>query len=228
MSKAKYPPNFIHEGRDFKAAWEEAVRFCLLNGLIIKPEENSKTLTYDMCSKITLYGGAIKQILNKELHPKFPTKEAFQKIYTSEYTREWVAEQKLLPLDKQFVYNYMDRFINEFGIDQVIILRDELRNGISRRTQMITWNAKKDLTNKNPPCLQRVWVRILNDDGDCEIHFDWRSRDLYGAWMSNYIGLFDMLNREIFSPLNLNVVKFVCNCNSLHIYQSDWEAAGKI
>jgi len=224
-----YPPNFVHEGRDFKIAWEEAIRFCLKNGMLIKAEQNSSVMTYDMCSKITLYGNGIEQILNAEIHEKFPTKTLFNAEYVKEYSREWVATQKKLPIEKQFVYNYMDRLINEFGIDQILALRELLRNGISRRTQVITWNAKKDLQSANPPCLQRIWIRILdNDDGACEIHFDWRSRDLYGAWMTNYIGLFNMLNREIFNPLNLTVVKFVCNCNSLHIYKSDWESAGKI
>lgn len=224
----QYPPNFIHEGRNFQEAWQEAVRFCLKNGMLIKAEENSKVMTYDICSKITLHGNAIKQILSRELHPKFPTKKLFSREYVKEYTREWVAEQKELPIQLRFVYSYMDRFINEFGFDQIVALKRELSNGISRRTQIITWNPKKDLGDKNPPCLQRIWIRILNDEGDCEIHFDWRSRDLFGAWMTNYIGLFDMLSREIFIPLNLNVVKMVCNCNSLHIYESDWKAASEV
>ncbi len=224
----QYPPNFIYEGRNFQEAWQEAIRFCLKNGLRIKAEENSKVMTYDICSKITLHGNAIKQILAQELHPKFPTKKLFAGEYLKEYTREWVAEQKKLPPELQFIYNYMDRFINEFGTDQIEVLRNELKNGTSRRTQIITWNVPVDIRSKNPPCLQRIWIRILNDEGDCEIHFDWRSRDLFGAWMTNYIGLFSMLNREIFKPLNLNVVKMVCNCNSLHIYESDWKAAAEV
>lgn len=151
-----YPPNFIWEGRNFADAWETAVRFCLKNGMLIKAEENSKVRTYDICSKITLLGDSINQILKKQLHPKFPTKKLFTGEYIKEYTREWVEEQRKLPPELQFVYNYMDRFINEFGFDQIIILRDELKNGISRRTQIITWNPKKDLGNKNPPCLQRI------------------------------------------------------------------------
>ena len=223
-----YPPNFNLEIRSFPEAWEQAVQFCMKEGLIIKPEESAKQLTRDMCSKITLYGNGIKDIFEKKLHPKFPTKEKHCEIYITEYTREWIAEQKKKPEIEQFVYNYMDRLIDHSGQDQVIQLKKNIDlQGISRRHQMITWKPEKDLFTSSPPCLQRIWIRNLNSE-DCEVHFDWRSRDLYGAWMSNYIGLFDMLKREIFTPLDLTVVKVVDNCNSLHIYEGDWVSALKV
>ena len=127
----------------------------------------------------------------------------------------------------------MDRFINRnvngITLDQVRQLRKNMTHqGISRRHQVITWEPEKDMFSASPPCLQRIWIRVFDEDGNCEIHFDWRSRDLFGAWMTNYIGLFDMLYREILKPLELNVVKVVDNCNSLHIYESDWESALKV
>ncbi len=228
-----YPPNFILESQSFPEAWEQAVRFCMKEGMIIKPEENAKQLTRDMCSKITLTGKGIRDIFTRNLHPKFPTKELHLLVYIKEYTREWIAEQKLRPEIEQFVYNYMDRLINRsvdgITLDQVKQLRKNLTyQGISRRHQIITWEPEKDMFSVSPPCLQRIWIRILDDDGNCEVHFDWRSRDLYGAWMSNYVGLFDMLKREILDPLGLHVVKVVDNCNSLHIYEGDWLEASKV
>jgi len=235
-----YPPNFNLEIRSFPEAWEQAVQFCMKEGMIIKPEENAKQLTRDMCSKITLYGNGIKDIFEKKLHLKFPTKELHCEQYVKEYTREWIAEQKKRPELEQFVYNYMDRMINYtisegVPMDQVLVLRTSFQGdertkpcGISRRQQIITWQPEKDMYSESPPCLQRIWIRVLDDDGNCEIHFDWRSRDLFGAWMSNYIGLFNMLKREIFDPLGLHVVKVVDNCNSLHIYEADWVSALKV
>jgi len=228
-----YPPNFILESKSFPEAWESAVQFCMKEGMVIKPEENAKQLTRDMCSKITLVGNGIRDIFVQKIHPKFPTRELHLQVYIKEYTREWIAEQKLKPEIEQFVYNYMDRLINRsvsgITLDQVRQLRKNiLHQGTSRRHQMITWEPEKDMFSVSPPCLQRIWIRVLDDDGNCEIHFDWRSRDLYGAWMSNYVGLFDMLKREILDPLDLSVVKVVDNCNSLHIYEADWESAQRI
>ncbi len=56
----------------------------------------------------------------------------------------------------------------------------------------------------------------------------WRSRDLFAAWNSNMVGLLTMVKKEVFEPNNLNLVKVVDFCNSLHIYEADWEAASKV
>jgi thymidylate synthase len=186
-----------------------------------------------MCSKITLTGSGIRDIFSINLHPKFPTKLLHCEQYIKEYTREWIASQKLRPEIEQFVYNYMGRLIERsvdgITLDQIKQLRKNLTSqGTSRRHQIITWEPERDMFSASPPCLQRIWIRILDDDGNCEIHFDWRSRDLYGAWMSNYIGLFNMLQREILAPLNLTVLKVVDNCNSLHIYEGDWISASNV
>lgn len=42
------------------------------------------------------------------------------------------------------------------------------------------------------------------------------------------IGLIKMLMKEIFEPNNLELVRVVDFCNSLHIYESDWESAAKV
>jgi thymidylate synthase len=212
------------------------------NGMQIVPETGSKVTSKDMCSKITLHGNAIGQMLNSDLHKDFPTKGKHCGVYITEYDRKWVAEQNALPEgdNRRFIYNYMDRFINypykedELIIDQLKQLRENMKTcGISRRQQIITWQPVKDMFSVSPPCLQRIWIRELEEDpedgqANTEVHFDWRSRDLFGAWMSNYVGLMNMLYKEIFTPLDLKVVKLVDNCNSLHIYSTDWEAANLV
>lgn len=234
----QYPPNFIHNGRSFTKAWEEAVNFCMEHGMTIRPESGAAVLTKDVCSKITLYCNAINEMYVGKLHPMFPTKEKHCAGYVKEYTREWVAEQKSLPVNdnKKFVYNYMERLIDytqssEIGFDQIKQLRLNMEKcGISRRQQMITWMPEKDSISESPPCLQRIWIRMLEEDTDddyinAEIHFSWRSRDLFTAWMPNYIGLMNMLKAELFDPLHLKIVKFVDDVDSLHIYSPDWQNA---
>ena len=56
----------------------------------------------------------------------------------------------------------------------------------------------------------------------------WRSRDLFAAWNSNMVGLLTMIRREVLDPNNLKLVKVVDFCNSLHIYEADWEEASKV
>jgi thymidylate synthase len=56
----------------------------------------------------------------------------------------------------------------------------------------------------------------------------WRSRDLFAAWNSNMVGLLTMMKREVFEPNNYKLVKVVDFCNSLHIYEADWETAASV
>jgi thymidylate synthase len=60
------------------------------------------------------------------------------------------------------------------------------------------------------------------------MHCMWRSRDLFTAWNSNYVGLLTMVKKEILEPNNLRLIKVVDFCNSLHIYKADWESAATI
>lgn len=53
----------------------------------------------------------------------------------------------------------------------------------SRRAQCITWVPWLDIGHPNPPCLQRVWARILGDHLCVGLH--WRSRDAYDAAFMN-------------------------------------------
>ena len=55
-----------------------------------------------------------------------------------------------------------------------------------------------------------------------------RSRDLFAAWNSNMVALLKMINKEVFEPNNIEIIRIVDFCNSLHIYEGDWEAASKI
>lgn len=140
------------------------------------------------------------------------------------------------------------------SIDQLKVLREKISNRISKggeclvsnRDEAITWIPDRDLfVSEDQPCLQRLQVfvyeypsfiktMVSKDDthlwskGKAEFHCMWRSRDLFTAWNSNMIGLIHMMKKEIFEPNNLELVRVVDFCNSLHVYESDWEAASKI
>jgi thymidylate synthase len=132
------------------------------------------------------------------------------------------------------------------AIDQIKIIRDKIcerikKGGeclVSNRDQAITWTPERDLfVKEDQPCLQRVQFFIysfpvIEGDkiipGKGEVHISWRSRDLYAAWNSNLVALILFLKKEIFDPNNIKIIRVVDFCSSLHIYEGDWEAAGKI
>lgn len=216
----KHPPTNLIQAVGLADAWAQAVNFVMKYGMEIKTEYGP--MSKDICSVIEVR----EPNLEPMLHPQFPTKE----LHVKEYLKQW---ERGYDWKKQgFEYNYMDRLINypsrSKDVDQLKAIKDLLPQGVSRRRQAITWIPERDLfVKEDQPCLQRLWVRALGD-GNAEMHCMWRSRDLYAAWNSNMIGLLTMINREVLEPNNLKLIKVVDFCNSLHIYEADWEAASKI
>lgn len=216
----KYPPTNLIQAAGLADAWAQAVNFVMKNGMEIKTEYGP--LSKDICSVIEIH----EPFLEPMLHPQFPTKE----LHVKEYLKQW---ERGYDWKKQgFEYNYMDRLINypsrNKDVDQLKAIKELLPQGVSRRRQAITWIPERDLfVKEDQPCLQRLWVRDIGD-GNAEMHCMWRSRDLYAAWNSNMVGLLTMIKREVLEPNNLKLVKVVDFCNSLHIYEADWEVASKV
>ncbi len=216
----KYPPTNLIKAVGLADAWAQAVNFVMKNGLEIKTEYGP--MSKDICSVIEIR----EPYADPMLHPQFPTKE----LHVKEYLKQW---ERGYDWKKQgFEYNYMDRLINypsrNRDVDQLKAIKDLLPQGVSRRRQAITWIPERDLfVKEDQPCLQRLWVRDIGE-GNAEMHCMWRSRDLYAAWNSNMVGLLTMIKREVLEPNKLQLVKVVDFCNSLHIYEADWEAASKV
>ena len=216
----KYPPTNLIQAVGLADAWAQAVNFVMKNGMEIKTEYGP--LSKDICSVIEIR----EPYAEPMLHPQFPTKEMHVKEYLKQWERDYDWKKQ------GFEYNYMDRLINypsrNKDVDQLKAIKELLPQGVSRRRQAITWIPERDLfVKEDQPCLQRLWVRDIGD-GNAEMHCMWRSRDLYAAWNSNMVGLLTMIKREVLEPNNLKLVKVVDFCNSLHIYEADWEAASKV
>ncbi|MCP4760756.1 MAG: hypothetical protein GY870_03175 [archaeon] len=130
-----------------------------------------------------------------------------------------------------FPYTYHDRIANyrwkshEDGlkadklvppVDQIQFMIDKLKkNGYSRRAQGITWRPHVDPYSVDPPCLQRIWARVLNN----KLIFEttWRSRDLFRAWGANVNGMIAWA-KLIAENLGIEVDSYADFTNSLHIY----------
>jgi len=216
----KYPPTNLIQAFGLADAWAQAVNYVMRNGMEIRTEYGP--MSKDICSVIEIR----EPYAEPMLHPQFPTKE----LHVKEYLKQWERDYDW---KKQgFEYNYMDRLINypsrDKDVDQLKAIRDLLPQGVSRRRQAITWIPERDLfVKEDQPCLQRLWIRALGD-GNAEMHCMWRSRDLFAAWNSNMVGLLTMIKREVLEPNDLKLVKVVDFCNSMHIYEADWEAASKV
>ncbi len=101
--------------------------------------------------------------------------------------------------------------------------------GHSRRAQAVTWMPAIDPQTEHPPCLQRIWCRLVrseqNDEWFLNMNTHWRSRDLYKAWFMNVYSITDlqrMIAEEISKRRNelVRVGRYVDISDSLHIYGS--------
>jgi len=135
--------------------------------------------------------------------------------------------------DTKWTYTYHQRLFNYLiegkKINQIDYLVSKLaQTGHSRRAQAITWNTRLDPPTSEPPCLQRIWARICQDEQGgliFNMNTHWRSRDLFKAWFENVIAITglmrkiaDMVSEKIDKPIKLG--RYVDISDSLHIYGS--------
>jgi len=126
-----------------------------------------------------------------------------------------------------------------FGnVDQIQYIIDCLSQaGHSRRAQAVTWMPTADPGTEHPPCLQRLWCRLVADGAGqlcLNMNTHWRSRDLYKAWFMNAYAV-TSLQRIIAETISEKTDQQVCVgryvdiSDSLHIYGSYFhEVAGEV
>ena len=222
-------------------AWINLLKYCIGNesSIIFGDKNDPKRIRGEICSRVVLEENAVKQIIDGVNYlPRqkmFPFGGKFIQHYVDEYSLKYIEEQAILKNGdkKKFVYTYYDRFrrypTSNGIIDQVEALKNNLgqqiKNGIfSNRHQMTTWIPEKDVFSAEPPCLQRIWVTLI-ENNSIEVHLDWRSRDLYGAWHVNLVAIINMIDRDIAKPNNCKIIRVIDSCDSLHIYNGDFDQA---
>jgi thymidylate synthase len=122
-----------------------------------------------------------------------------------------------------------------FKVDQVQAVIDKLsKQPFTRQAQMITWMPNIDLDCYDPPCLQSLWYRILEDEEgvywlNCNIRF--RSNDAWGANFMNMFGFIQFSKEVIAAGVAEKTGKTVklgrmnWQADSFHIYGKDIKTA---
>jgi thymidylate synthase len=217
---------------DFRLAWIDALGFVVAKGIPITFGKDGKR-ALDSCQLIELTGDAIGQIERHEVHADFPFGGKRLDGYCKEFERDFLKEYKNRNDDAKFDYLYFERLASYNGMfDQLQVMRENLElqiadKSVSNYCQAITWIPDVDNGDLTSPCLQRVWIRYIGDMG-VDVHFEFRSRDLYGAFPANLCALFSMLNREVVKPNGCQIVRVVDYSDSLHLYDTDLDAVKKI
>lgn len=125
--------------------------------------------------------------------------------------------------------------VGPFKVDQIESVINKLsEQPFTRQAQMITWMPNLDNKCYDPPCLQSLWYRILEDEEgiywlNCNIRF--RSNDAWGANFMNMFG-FIQFNKEIIAAgvsektgKTVKLGRLNWQADSFHIYGKDIKTA---
>ena len=124
-----------------------------------------------------------------------------------------------------------------FNVDQIEgVIRKLVDQPFTRQAQMITWMPNIDLECYDPPCLQSLWYRLVEDEEgirwlNCNIRF--RSNDAWGATFMNMFGFIHFNNEVIAAEVErrsrrkVRLGRLNWHVDSFHIYGKDIESANQ-
>ena len=218
------------EGETLPEAWEKGVLETWQRGVDVKTEYDKDG---DPPSKdATLVMTVREPGKEPRIHRAFPGGLEDLEVYRQEVV-DGVHDHWINPREGKWTYTYHKRLfqyeIEGSAIDQMDYIVEKLSEAPhSRRAQAITWNPKLDPPTEDPPCLQRLWFRLLpaEDDGfRFNMNTHWRSRDGYKAAFMNIFALTSLqmkLAGELAKRIGakVEVGRYVDISDSFHIYGS--------
>jgi thymidylate synthase len=229
-------------------AWEKAVLAVWEQGVDIKTQYDKST---DAPSKdATVVVTVAEPFSEPRIHKNFPGGPAELEAYRQEVVNG-IHDHWIDAAAGKWTYTYHERLraycpVEDLRraeaprpfkkVDQIQYIIDSLSAvHHTRRAQAITWMPTADGKTDDPPCLQRIWCRLVGDGkGGFKLNMNshWRSRDLYKAWFMNVYALTElqrMIAGEIAGKINqpVGVGRYVDISDSLHIYGSYFEDVAK-
>jgi len=222
-------------------AWEKAVLAVWDRGFEVRTEYDKST---DPPSKdATVIVTITNPLAEPRIHKNFPGGPAELEAYRQEVVNG-IHDHWIDPAAGKWTYTYHERLfaycpvenIRDPGSPKPFAKVDQIQyiiNALSqvahtRRAQAITWMPTADPKTNDPPCLQRIWCRLVpNEHGELSLNMNthWRSRDLYKAWFMNVYAFADLqriiaeqISGKISKPVTTG--RYVDISDSLHIYGS--------
>lgn len=218
------------DGKTLPEAWEKAVMATWREGLDIRTEyDKAGDPPSKDCTMIMVVNEPMKE---PRIHRAFPGGLEDLEVYRQEVVLG-IHDNWIKPEEGKWTYTYHQRLtgyeIEGEAIDQIAYMVKKLAScPYSRRAQGITWNPRLDPVTNDPPCLQRIWCRLVKADKDgylLNMNTHWRSRDAYKASFMNIYAITDLqrvmaedISRELGS--RVSVGRYVDISDSFHIYGS--------
>lgn len=227
-------------GENLPEAWEKAVLAVYDRGVEVRTEYDKPGDPPSLDATVMV---EVRRPLSEpRIHKNFPGGPTDLEVYRQEVV-DGIHDHWINPREGKWTYTYHERLFayrpvedlmdRDAGphlpaVNQVDYIVEKLAAvPYSRRAQAVTWIPQCDPPTDDPPCLQRVWARLLTEgDGyTLNLNTHWRSRDLYKAWFMNVFALTDLQQRvaarlaeRLGRPVGCG--RYVDVSDSLHIYGS--------
>jgi thymidylate synthase len=231
-------PTLLIHAECLPEAWEKAVLTVWDEGLEIKTQYDKPE---DPPSKDATVIVTINAPFSEpRIHKNFPGGPVELEVYRQEVV-EGIHDHWIDPAKGKWTYTYHERLFTYCPVedlrnpkdkpfapvDQIEYIIDSLSKvEYTRRAQAITWMPTADVHTEDPPCLQRIWCRLVEDGTGrllLNMNTHWRSRDLYKAWFMNVYALTDLqrviaqrISERIGKPVAVG--RYVDISDSLHLY----------
>jgi thymidylate synthase len=187
------------------------------------------------------------------IHKAFPggLADLREYVYELEGRKDNWVKARNDPADTRWEYTYHGRlrnygqwkerhdgheaFTGPIKVDQIERVIDKLcLQPFTRQAQVITWMPNLDLDCYDPPCLQSLWYRIVEDAQGVQwlnVNVRFRSNDAWGANFMNMFG-FIQFNRQVVAAAverrtgkPTRLARMNWQADSYHIYGKDLEQA---
>ena len=215
------------EGETLPEAWEKSVVECWEKGIKIRTEYDKPN---DPPSRdCTMIMEVTHPFKEPRLHRAFPAGLEDLEIYRQEVIYG-VHDNWIKPSQGKWEYTYHERLSNytvpgeSNPVDQInFIVKKLAETPFSRRVQAVTWKCWMDPQFDDPPCLQRLWLRVFR--GSLQLNAHLRSNDAFKAAFMNMF-VFTELQKVIAEKISerigkkIKVGKYVHVADSYHIYGS--------
>ena len=208
---------------DLPSAWERSVCACWDSGESIPTEYDRPGVPGSR--DVTAFIHVTQPFKEPRIHRAFPGGLEDLEKYRLEVLHG-VHDHWIDPAAGKWEYTYHDRLfayqIPGGGlVDQISAVITKLKAvPYSRRAQAVTWQAWKDLSVDDPPCLQRVWFRV--SDGKLNMNAHFRSNDALRAAFMNMHALTE-LQLLVAKRLGVEPGEYVHTADSFHIYGSNFK-----
>jgi len=179
-------PGFMVRAKALPEAWEKAVLRVWHEGARMETEYDR--VTDEPSRDATVMIVVDDPLIEPSIHKNIPCGIEELEVYRQEIV-EGIHDHWIKPEEGKWSYTYHQRLLAYqpmhirddgkwvelcpilFPLDQIEYLVDKLSTAPhSRRAQAITWMPTCDPNTDDPPCLQRIWMRLvptMRHDGTC-------------------------------------------------------------